>query len=203
MLDGGREMKKLLSVLIVVTILFVLLGFGLYTYYENVGQGYGDSSDLIPIEDLTGIYTKATLRPGCYISEGYSIPMNDNGPWLHRYMCGAIAQEINGELQACVPSIKDIYIIDVYGGECTVIFTCETDGERYALEDYPLSNLKYNTRKVLKADDGVKTTLYGSRFTLERSPMGEKSVKIIAAVVILLSVAIAFVAIKMRRAANV
>ena len=47
-----------------------------------------------------------------------------------------------------------------------IVYTCTDDGQRYYTEDFPLAYLKYDRKKAEKADDGIKTSLPGSRFTL-------------------------------------
>ncbi len=114
-------------------------------------------NDLIPIEQITGIYTKATLKAGCYIDYGLRIPLDDNGVWCHCISVGPISVDV-------------LWIIDVYGDYCTVVFGfSDSSYECICTEDYPLSNLNYDTSKVSKADDGLKLELYGSRYTLNET----------------------------------
>ena len=120
-------------------------------------------NDLIPIEQITGIYTKATLKPGCYIDYGLRIPLDDNGVWCHCILVGDPTD--NGHI-----SVDDLWIIDVYGDYCTVVFGfSDSSYECICTEDYPLSNLNYDTSKASKADDGLKLELYGSRYTLNET----------------------------------
>ena len=103
----------------------------------------------------TGI--KATLKPGCYVDFGRRMPYSDNRSW--------IATFVEGWGQG-IP-VKKLWIVDVYGDQCTIVFTCSDNSyEFYYAEDYPLANLNYNILKVKLADDRVKTTLYGSHYSL-------------------------------------
>ena len=113
--------------------------------------------ELIPIELITGIHTEATLKPGCYVDFGYRMPYSDDRSW--------IATFVEGWGQG-IP-VKKLWIVDVYGDLCTIVFTCSDNRyELYYAEDYPLANLNYNILKVKLADDRVKTTLYGSHYSL-------------------------------------
>lgn len=155
--------------------------FGIATYIKKTRNT--DRGDLIPIEEITGINSKATLKPGCAIGTAYNIPYDDNGIWCHcfRIFDPAILQYIDyvttGDVavkdseHTADPSklISDIRIIDVYGDKCTITFFATDDHELYSCDDYPLENLDYNVMKVAIADDGIATTLRGSRFTLNTS----------------------------------
>ena len=132
------------------------------------GSGNGSSDGLIPIEKISGIYTKATLKPGCLITEGSHFPFDDNGIRCHCMRISTLDYEITGEGPVRGLPVTGISIIDVYGDKCTITFTCTDDHERYAEYDYPLANLNYDKAKVEKADDGIKTEFYGSRYTLKK-----------------------------------
>ena len=176
----GKIMKKrigsaLLSALVITVVGIVVFGIA---YYCQVLRREG-KDDLIPIEEITGINSQATLKPGCKVGTAYTMPYDDNGIWCHcfRIFDPAILQELNYAITGdyCEltedPSqlISDIRIIDVYGDKCTITFTVTDGSERYRCWDYPLENLDYNINEVISADDGIKTTLLGSRFTLDRS----------------------------------
>lgn len=182
-------MKKV--VIIVLSLAAVLfLGFvvvGLFDYTKKAqNAGFGDTSDLIPVGQITGIDTKATLREGCFITSGYSFPINDNGPWEHCVRGAGIVSAIESEGSPSVEGLpaQDIRIIDVYGSKCTIVYTCSDDHKRYETEDFPLAYLKYNESKVNAANDGIKTTLYGSRFTLA-SGLSFSFPKLLAAVAVI------------------
>lgn len=174
--------KKVLAWIgVVILSLFVLCNaFFIYSTIENgkkeVPVPYGKEGDLIPIEQITGIYTKATLKPGCYIDFGISIPSDDNGPW---HNCCVEALESGGL------HVDDIWIVDVYGDQCTVVFTLSdaSPGQHNLYSDtkYPLSNLDYDQSKVEKADDGLEVSLYGSRYTLNKTARASFAVGIVLA----------------------
>lgn len=177
--------KKVLAWIgVVILSLFVLFNaFFIYSTIENgkkeVPVPYGKEGDLIPIEQITGIYTKATLKPGCYIDFGISIPSDDNGPW-HNSCVEALE---SGDLH-----VDDIWIVDVYGDQCTVVFTLSDAGpgqhNLYSDTKYPLSNLDYDQSKVEKADDGLEVNLYGSRYTLNKTARASFAVGIVLALFI-------------------
>lgn len=151
--QGERNMKKVLLVILTILGFIGILGTLLYvTTYAR--SGYSPSSDLIPIKKITGIDTSARLKSGCLISQGAYLPIDDNGMWI------ALT-----ELFSDNDDFEDIRIIDVYGNNCTITYTT-TGGTRYYTTDYPLRNLSYNETAVSKADDGVKTNLHGSHYTL-------------------------------------
>lgn len=161
-------MKKValvfLTILGVIGILLTYLYVSLYGYSKNSGNG------LVPVKQITGIYTSAELKSGCVINQGSSFPQDDNGPWIAYSIVRMLSYDIDAQ---------NIMIIDVYGELCTITFEC--GGELYYTTDYPLSNLSYNELKVKKADDGIKTEFKGSRYTLNR----ENQAPIIAVLVIL------------------
>ena len=73
-----------------------------------------------PIDKITGIYSSATLKPGCTITHGkpfgsYDSVASHNQP-----------PEIPTEDADPVLSVSDIRIIDVYGLKCSIIFICRT-----------------------------------------------------------------------------
>ena len=114
--------------------------------------------EFIPIEEITGIYTEATLKPGCYVDSGTYIPFADKGAWCATF--------VEGWGQGIL--VKKLWIVDVYGDYCTIVFEC-SDGMRYSHTGYPLANLNYNILKVKLADDGVQTQLRGSGYILSES----------------------------------
>ena len=136
-------------------------------YFSLSKTARTNGDDLIPIEKISGIRTKATLKPGCIVANGYHFPFDDNGIRCHCCRVSTIYSELSEEMKKDpgLP-VKNISIIDVYGDKCTITFICSDDHERYAEYDYPLANLNYDKAKVEKADDGIKTEFYGSRYTL-------------------------------------
>lgn len=161
-------MKKV--ALVFLTILGVIGILLTYLYVSLYGHSNNSSNGLIPVKQITGIYTSAKLKSGCVINQGSSFPQDDNGPWIAYSIVRMLSYDIDAQ---------NIMIIDVYGELCTITFEC--GGELYYTTDYPLSNLSYNELKVEKADDGIKTEFYGSRYTLNRG----NQAPIIAVLVIL------------------
>lgn len=170
--------KKVLAWIgVVILSLFVL--YNALFIYRTIENWKKEEGDLIPIEQITGIYTKATLKPGCYIDFGISIPSDDNGPW-HNSCVEALE---SGGLH-----VDDIWIVDVYGDQCTVVFTLSdaSPGQHNLYSDtkYPLSNLDYDQSKVEKADDGLEVSLYGSRYTLNKTARASFAIGIVLALCI-------------------
>ena len=156
-------MKKAVTVILSV-LLAVFAGavFGIAMH----GLERNDSRGLIPFEKISGIKTKATLKPGCKVINGYHFPFDDNGIRCHCIRVGMDIDVNSSEVTYTGLSVRDISIIDVYGDKCTITFICSDDNERYAEYDYPLVNLNYNKAKVDAANDGIKTEFIGSRYTL-------------------------------------
>ena len=170
--------KKLLTGLICIVAVTVVVGLiaGFVTYQKvsKAQSGNYEGKELVPIEMITGIDTPASLKPGCYVTEGYSIPSSDDGPWCHCMVTNAVVNAIGSAADEDYKpkeglAIKSLSIVDVYGGNCTIIFTCEEGDNLYVDYDYPLDNLIYDPFKVAQADDNIKTQLYGSGFTLLES----------------------------------
>jgi len=163
-------MKK--AVIVVLSALLAVFSGAVFAMVSHslANTGYDSGDDLIPIEMISGVYTKATLKPGCKVYSGYHFPFDDNGIRCHCIRVSGIYDEIDGKnvVNPGLP-VKNISIIDVYGDKCTITFTCSDDHERYAEYDYPLANLNYDQAKVDKANDGIKTEFYGSRYTLKKS----------------------------------
>ena len=163
-------MKKVIWAVVLVIALIVSGTAWFSLFYENkraTSPAGAKGGDLIPVERITGINAAAKLRDGCHVNEGISFPYDDNGPWLHSGRMAGLEDMIEGGSgkNEGLP-VKNIRIIDVYGDKCTITFMCTDDSKRYYTTDFPLAYLKYNRSKVEKADDGVRTPLPGSRFTL-------------------------------------
>ncbi len=162
-------MKKIIWTIVLVIALIVSATalFSMFYLKRAQAPSGGKGGDLIPVERITGINISAKLRDGCYVTKGYSMPYDDNGPWLHGGRVAGLTQMIDGNSAPTegLP-VKNIRIIDVYGDKCMIVYTCSDDGQRYYTEDFPLAYLKYDRKKAEKADDGIKTSLPGSRFTL-------------------------------------
>ena len=160
-------MKK--TAAIILSALLAVLAGAFCGFVAMKLKGNGSSAGLIPIEKISGIYTKATLKHGSKVMNGYHFPFDDNGIRCH---CMRVGMEIDVNssevIQTGLP-VRDISIIDVYGDKCTITFICSDDHERYAEYDYPLANLNYDKAIVEKADDGIKTEFYGSRYTLKKN----------------------------------
>ena len=180
----------LLSALVVTIFGIVVIGFAAYCLdLRRLGK-----DDLIPIEEITGINSKATLKPGCKVMNSYHFPYDDYKddykPVCH---CRELKNDLNwdvidpyiGFTVKDSPEIaaSNIRIVDVYGDKCTITFNIADNNSTYGCDDYPLENLDYNVKEVEAADDGIKTDLDGSRYTLDRRYL-KKSQRIIIAVVI-------------------
>lgn len=147
-------MRKItIALIIIISVITVVIDGYLFWLFSLLSRW---DKDLIPIEDLTGIYTSATLKDGQTIEYGTQIPYADNEPWCH---CSVFKPDVDG-----------IWIIDVYGKECTLVFTCTSDDRHtlYMIGNYPLEDLNYDEEIVAAADDGQVTRLYGSHFTLKQ-----------------------------------
>ncbi|MBO4637047.1 MAG: hypothetical protein J5685_07865 [Clostridiales bacterium] len=170
-------MKRVGAVILAVISIFSWVGASYIVEKNSMKHYYSDSypfeyRDLVPVEEITGIYTEATLKPDCYINMGYECPTDGNGPWIRNaFIAAAVLNTETGETIPPTPSASDISrlrIIDVYGDQCTIVYFVDHDdhSNRYITYDYPLSNLEYNEAKVAWADNGRKTELYGTRFSL-------------------------------------
>jgi len=187
----NRKVPALLSVLAVIVTGIIV--FGAAYYFLTIMNG-GENA-YIPIENITGINSKATLKPGIKIKSATRFPENGDMIWCH---CGRM--EIVSDalalyyIDGIVPSnaaaenpglpVSNIRIIDVYGDNCTIVFNCTDDNNTYGIFDYPLENLDYNELAVKSADDGIKADIRGSRFTLESGIYLERYQRIIIAVII-------------------
>ena len=168
-------MKRKVGAAILAVISMVLWVFFVWSYaaYKNKTA----PGDLKPVQEITGIYTEATLKPDSVIDYGVSIPMDDNGPWCHcAFIAGEITNTETGETIKIGPTASDIRnlrIVDVYGSKCTIVYGVhnpeKSSTERYVSYDFPLSDLEYNEIAVASAQDFKKTELYGSRFSLRLS----------------------------------
>lgn len=148
------------------------------------------SSDLVPIETITGINETVTLKNGCVVTSGICFPSNDDGVRCHCARLSAVVTEIadmeNGQATNPGLPVDDLRIIDVYGDKCTLVFKCTDDKKLYSTTDYPLANLNYNEAKVIAANDGIRTNLIGSRYTLDYSISGVQFPRNIVLVTVLL-----------------
>ena len=155
----------------------IVFGLATYTKKKRITSGYHyyyypihtpDISRLVPIEEITGINSKATLKPGSTITEGSDAAYINYGEWYHGRNI-KFAPEVleslgysdkdSGDTEYQGLHVSNIRIVDVYGDKCTIMFTCTDDNYEYACDDYPLENLDYNVKKVEAADDGVKANL--------------------------------------------
>ena len=162
-------MKKIVwAVLLVITLtVSAFAGFSMSFVRREAVSSENKGRTLIPVERITGINAKARLRDGCYVNEGVSMPYDDNGPWIHSGRVAGLLDEIEGnKSKAAGLPVRDINIIDVYKDKCTITYVCTDDNKRYYTTDFPLAYLKYDKSKAEKADDGIKTPLPGSGFTL-------------------------------------
>ena len=145
-------MKK--AVTVILSVLLAVFAGAVFALVRHSLER-NDSNGLIPIEKISGINTKATLKHGSKVMNGYHFPFDDNGIRCH---CMRVGMEIDVNssevIQTGLP-VRDISIIDVYGDKCTITFICSDDHERYAEYDYPLANLNYDKAIVEKADDGI------------------------------------------------
>ena len=151
-------MKKVITT-ILTTLLAVICTTSIFLTVLFIGFNKRTSDNvhvLVPIENVTGINTPAALKSGCYIKEGMNYHAGSG--YCH---CMAI----------CLPdqeglNVSSARIIDVYGSQCTVAFSFSNDYECLIKENYPLSNLSYDERKVKMADDGIKTEIYRGGFVI-------------------------------------
>ena len=133
-----------------------------------------DRSDLIAIEKITGINSEATVKEGCRIVSGYYFPYEDDGIRCHcRVFPGKdiYYSAFDGWTTSAAADITNVRIVDVYGDKCTIVFHEGDEDEDkhtagYCCDDYPLENLNYNVKEVEAANDGIKTDLAGSGYTL-------------------------------------
>ncbi len=130
-----------------------------------------NKSGYTPIDQITGIYTDAKLKPGCVVTSGDAFSGQDG---IHLfYSLSPIVSKIKGESsEQAGHDVRNIKIIDVYGDKCTIIFICDDDPgyDRFICDDYPLANLEYDPLEVFLANDGIKTDLYGTGYTTQGAP---------------------------------
>lgn len=151
--------KKTINVILVVISIVALIIIGcIINVFWQPGR------HVVPIDKITGIYSSATLKPGCTITHGKPFGSYDS------VASHSQPQEIPTEDEDPVLSVSDIRIIDVYGFKCSIIFIYNEDQKLYVAEDYPLSNLDYNVLEVLGANDGIKTNLKGRGYTIHGAP---------------------------------
>lgn len=156
-----RILTAVFAVICTVSVALTFLLLGSLRYLKR-------TDNMVPVESITGINTPATLKNGCYIKEGLTYD-DGLGVILNMAVC------MPGQEGLAVSSIR---IIDVYGSECTIAFNF-ADGYRCLIKDnYPLSNLDYDDRKVREADDGIKSDIYrdgiainGHRNYIRNSPV--------------------------------
>ncbi len=150
--------KKTIKVILVVISIFALIIIGcIYELLQPIRHG-------TPIDKITGIYSSATLKPGCTITHGKPFRSLDSVARHNQ------PPEIPTEDADPVLSVSDIRIIDVYWSKYSIIFIYNEDQQLYVAEDYPLSNLDYNVLEVLGANDGIKTNLKGRGYTINGAP---------------------------------
>ena len=151
--------KKTINVILVVISIVALIIIGcIINVFGQPGR------HVVPIDKITGLYSSATLKPGCTITHGKPFGSYD------RVASHSQPQEIPTEDEDPVLSVSDIRIIDVYGFNCSIIFIYNEDQQLYVAEDYPLSNLDYDALEVLGANDGIKSYLKGTGYTLRGAP---------------------------------
>ena len=195
-------MKKIIWTIVLVIALIVsgTAWFSLF-YLKKVHEPNGaKEGNLIPIEKITGINIPAKLRDGYYVTKGISMPYDDNGGWEHGGRVAGLMIDA-GVVATTDPGlpVKNIRIIDVYGEQCTITFMCTDDNKRYYTTDFPLAYLKYDRSKAEKADDGIKTSLPGSRFTLASETTNIKLAVILIVSHVVAAVSIIFLCKKERK----
>lgn len=131
-----------------------------------------NKSGYTPIDQITGIYTDAKLKPGCIVKSGDAFAGQD---FFHiNYSLSPIVSIIKGEWSdQSGYDARDIKIIDVYGDKCTIIFFCDDDPGYEGLficDNYPLANLEYDPLEVFLANDLIRTELYGTGYTIQGAP---------------------------------
>ena len=170
-------MKRKIIAVILALVSLVCWAAGIYGLFLRKDYDYEfmtdyEESELVPIEEFTGIYSGASLKDDCFITHGstFRSSIDEIGP-SKAFATGLLLAEIDSlnsdepvepEIQGIRP--VDIRIIDVYGDKCTILFSYS--GDQNYINDYPLSNLEYNETAVKLADDGIKNEL--GRYTIRR-----------------------------------
>ena len=145
-----------------------------FRWFSNIKYA---EDGVYPIEHFTGIDAPATLKDGCVITEGCSLPQinDEHAIWCHCGIVSGVSMEIAeisdaaGEAPASNPgiSVSSLRIIDVYGDKCTIVFRCSANGSLYYTSYYPLENLNYNPLLVDAAQDYEHTNLYHTRYIID------------------------------------
>lgn len=165
--------SKVMRVVGIVLIIVAILTGVIYVVFRlNTKVSIkGNDNEYTPIDQITGIYTDAKLKPGCIVTSGDAFSGQDG---IHLfYSLGPIVSKIKGESsEQAGHDVRNIKIIDVYGDKCTIIFICDDDPgyDRFICDDYPLANLEYDPLEVFLANDGIKTDLYGTGYTTQGAP---------------------------------
>ena len=186
----GKIMKKRVGFALLLVLAVTVIGIIVFevAFYRPVLRSQGKFYP-IPIKEVTGINSKATLKPGCKVINasfvlpygcqtirGYSdIEVTPVPKEVEQYLPNIEFTEddtVNYNLQEGNISrlISNIRIVDVYGDKCTISFVAADNNAMYGRYDYPLDNLDYNEKEVDAANDGIKTDLFGSIYTLDSSP---------------------------------
>ena len=118
-----------------------------FRWFRNIKYA---EDGVYPIEHFTGIDAPATLRDGCVITEGYSLPQinDEHAVWCH---CGIVSgvsmtiaeiSEAAGDDSDYTPAsnpgiaVTSIRIIDVYGDKCTIVFRASANDSLYYTSNY-------------------------------------------------------------------
>ena len=165
--------SKVMRVVGIVLIIVAILTGVIYVVFRlNTKVSIkGNDNEYTPIDQITGIYTDAKLKPGCIVTSGDAFSGQD-GFHIH-YSLGPIVSTIKGESsEQSGHDVRNIKIIDVYGDRCTITFICDDDPgySSFICYDYPLANLEYDPLEVFLANDSIKTDLYGTGYTIMGAP---------------------------------
>lgn len=177
----------LIAVAALIAVVFIVSGIRTAT----------NKSGYTPIDQITGIYASAMLKPGCIVEHGEAFSSQDVGGSI-KYSLGPVITVVDGD-----PSVqsgrdaRNIKIIDVYGDKCTIIFSSDDpEYSNFFCEDYPLDNLVYNPLEVYLANDNIKTKLQGTGYTIPYSPHFPRTTILLIPVTVVPGVILLLVSLK-------
>ena len=189
----ASKVKRVVGIVLIAVAAWIALLLIVSTIRNsNIDGGY------TPIDQITGIYASAMLKPGCIVEHGEAFSSQDGGGSI-KYSLGPVITVVDGD-----PSVqsgrdaRDIKIIDVYGDKCTIIFSSDDPVYNYEFfcEDYPLDNLVYNPLEVYLANDNIKTKLQGTGYTIPYSPHFPRTTILLIPVTVVPGVILLLVSLK-------